>query len=491
MFSTGTPTPSETEEPEGEPRAVVQGAFWMRMKESYHTSLDTFSIPSASLTIFITYVIPILIAGAACCIPLQPAFEGRAANPTFLWVVYPLQQFLRFMGVLGSTIAYGKCIIHQNRHQNGWEKKMATRNFAINMGVAAMYTLILWALLLHLSSTWAFPVPFFDVYTGPLCVPLVTATAAVLLDRFGSGGRSSVAPAPPPLAQAALDGVKLKLHGKLADDSPYRMTLAFAADGLPSFLVVIPLSSGLFHATSGYWQNVAVLGLAGVRLGYRLLARRNSEQWLQPDWRFFFIFFAGFCIDLVYEFHCALLFGSYDTAVSMMIPPVIDLLDNIWAIRKCVNEKNMLAREELIVLIVAKELTELISSIGALIIFPIIWSTNRRSFFLIDEISPQNFQRGMIGLGVDLITELAVLVVFSKILATRFQVKLLNLILSMTETVGKTTMFVFVASVSTYISSFMMYHYGGDASFKFEWLGVDDFAEVCEERQSEGRSCYA
>jgi len=196
-------------------------------------------------------------------------------------------------------------------------------------------------------------------------------------------------------------------------------------------------------------------------------------------------------IDLVYEFHCALLFGAYDTAVSMMIPPVVDFLDNIWAIRKCVNEKSTLVREEYIVLIVAKEITELISSVGVLIIFPIIWSTNRLSFFLIDEISPQNFRRGMIGMGADLIAELAVLVVFSKILATRFQVKLPNLILSITQTMGKSTMFILVAATSSYISSFMMYHYGGDASFKFEWLRVDDFASVCEERQSEGRSCYS
>ena len=576
MFSTSTPTPSKTEALEGEPKAFVQGVFWMRMKENYHTSLDTFSIPRASLIVFITYVIPTLIAGAATCIPLEPAFEGRAANPTFLRVVYPLQQFLRCAGALGISLAYLKCVIVQH----GLDSYVIMMNFIINMGVAALYSLLLWALLLYMSSAWAFPVPFYDVYTGPIMFPLMTFTAAFLLDRFFSGGLSSVAPTPPPLAQAApstkaspkledehvvaatdvkrgttdqaqfvddesvvngetvgaaedvvdsnddndvekgcvtrvddppneldcdgelleekiegshasLDGVKLMLHGKIANDSHYRFFLAFFADGLSSSLVVIPLSSGLFHATSGYWQNVAVLGLSWVRLGYRWGMKRSSKRWLQPSVRFFFIFIAGFVIDLMYEFHCALLFGSYDSAVSMMIPPVVDLLDNIWEIRKCIKEKNMLAREELIVLIVAKELAELISSIGTLIIFPIIWSTNRRSFFLIDEIGPENFKRGMIGLGVDLINEIVVLVVFSRILATRFQVKLPNLILSITETVGKTTMFVLVAASSTYISSFMMYHYGGDASFKFEWLKVGNFADVCEERQSELRSCYA
>ncbi|GMH66209.1 hypothetical protein TrST_g11463 [Triparma strigata] len=135
--------------------------------------------------------------------------------------------------------------------------------------------------------------------------------------------------------------------------------------------------------------------------------------------------------------------------------------------------------------------TRRVRCVGVLIIFPIIWSTNRLSFFLIDEISPQNFRRGMIGMGADLIAELAVLVVFSKILATRFQVKLPNLMLSITQTIGKSTMFILVAGTSSYIASFMMYHYGGDASFKFEWFRVDDFADVCEERQSEGRSCYS
>ena len=234
-----------------------------------------------------------------------------------------------------------------------------------------------------------------------------------------------------------------------------------------------------------------MLGLAGVRLGYRLLVRLTSEQWLRPERRMCFVFLFGFVIDLMYEFHCALLFGSFDTTISMMIPPVVDLLDNIWVIRKCIKEKNVLAREELIVTIVAREVVELVSSIGALIIFPIIWSTERNSFFLIDEISPGRFQRGMIGLAVDLVAEIVVLVVFSKILAARFQVKLPNLILSMTEAVGRTTMFCIVCATCTYITSFMMYHYGGDASFKFEWLTVRNFSEVCEGRQAEGMSCYA
>lgn len=482
MFAIHTTlTPGE----EVENKELILGGFWLRLKESYRASPDTFTVRRATLTVFFTYVVPILIAGATFCIPLEPAFEGREANRTFLWVVYPMQQFLRFAGCAQVTCVFAN---------DG--RKMTKWNFAINMAVALLFTLFLWILLLFLSDNWAFPVPFFDVYTGPLCIPLIGATITALGNWIGNKEPSSVAPEkadPPPLAQDAPDGakLKLKLHGKLSDDSPYRHFFAVMDYGIPSCWVVIPLSSGLFQATSGYGQNAAVLGLAGARLGYRMLVKRTSEQWLRPDQRMCFLFLMGIVIDLMYEFHCALLFGAFDTTISMMIPPVVDLIDNIWVIRKCVNEKNMLAREELIVTIVAREVVELVSSIGALILFPIIWTTERKSFFLIDEISPERFQRGMIGLGVDLVTELAVLFVFSKILASRFQVKLPNLILSMTEAVGRFSMFSLICCKCTYITSFMMYHYGSDASFKFEWLAAGNFSEVCEARQAEGMSCYA
>jgi hypothetical protein len=128
----------------------------------------------------------------------------------------------------------------------------------------------------------------------------------------------------------------------------------------------------------------------------------------------------------------------------MMIAPVVDLLDNIWAIRKCLKEKNTKAREEKIMTIVARELVEIVASFTVLVLFPIIWTTNRHSFFLIDEITPAKFQRGMIGMGVDFVAQLAVLFLFSKLMAARFQVKLPNLILAITETIGVVSMFCIV-----------------------------------------------
>ena len=331
MFAIHTTlTPGE----EVENKELILGGFWLRLKESYRASPDTFTVRRATLTVFFTYVVPILIAGATFCIPLEPAFEGREANRTFLWVVYPMQQFLRFAGCAQVTCVFAN---------DG--RKMTKWNFAINMAVALLFTLFLWILLLFLSDNWAFPVPFFDVYTGPLCIPLIGATITALRNWIGNKEPSSVAPEkadPPPLAQDAPDGakLKLKLHGKLSDDSPYRHFFAVMDYGIPSCWVVIPLSSGLFQATSGYGQNAAVLGLAGARLGYRMLVKRTSEQWLRPDQRMCFLFLMGIVIDLMYEFHCALLFGAFDTTISMMIPPVVDLIDNIWVIRKCVNEKN-------------------------------------------------------------------------------------------------------------------------------------------------------
>jgi hypothetical protein len=72
-------------------------------------------------------------------------------------------------------------------------------------------------------------------------------------------------------------------------------------NGLTTALILIPLSSGVFHATSGYMQNAAVLGLALIRIGYRWLIKLSANQWLPPHKRIVFVFLAGFMIDLLYE----------------------------------------------------------------------------------------------------------------------------------------------------------------------------------------------
>ena len=97
IFETDAPRPFTSAENNLTPRGT--DVFWLSMKNNYHASLASFSVGKVSLTVFVTYVVPVLLAGATYCIPLEPAFEGRDANPTFLWVVSPMQQVLRFAGV--------------------------------------------------------------------------------------------------------------------------------------------------------------------------------------------------------------------------------------------------------------------------------------------------------------------------------------------------------------------------------------------------------
>ena len=315
----------------------------------------------------------------------------------FLFVSYPIQQFCRFAAV----VFFGSL---------GVSRVTKKRTFALLFFVVLFFTSFVWGLLLVLGETWAFPVPWFDIWTGPMMIPVIVFVVVVRVISTGDVvpmvSEAFVAPVQNDSEDggATIDGnvkanddskvnnplvptlLKLETRG-LSRDSKYRWIFCFS-DGVTLPVIIIPLSAGLFKATSGFWQLGATSLLVVYRIFARWFVRKRSREWLRPSDAPRFILVNNIFLDCLYEFHCSMLFGSYDSAMTMMVPPIMGFLDNIWAMRGVYYETRPIIRDSKIMVIVLREFIELSSSFGALVIYPIVCKVHPQSFYLIDEVAP-------------------------------------------------------------------------------------------------------
>ena len=200
--------------------------------------------------------------------------------------------------------------------------------------------------------------------------------------------------------------------------------------------------------------------------------------------------------DMIFESGVVLMSSSADSWYSLLVPPVLDMTGNIihvsftYMMVKTPRETTLM-----LVCLAVREIVELASSAGTMLVYVTIWLTHREDFYLIDVVAKEELQRAVLVTVFDFAAEVVVLYITSRIYRRVWRVEIVQLASATFHALGFwRSQLAFVAS-TIFPFLVLQYNMGCDFSFKFIWLreGRDVLAggEWCRDLQEAGSSCYA
>ena len=413
--------------------------------------------PGSEATLVYSVVSAYLVNVAFFSIPLPHPFSGVENNALFLYVYLPALAYAgcNFMTSLFS-VAFKLCFICAKKPT----KEAAILRFKIhNITYAALVVPFL-MITYPLANTVAFPVPW-----NIICLVLFVPSGSFVAWLY----------------------LRLTFPNEtLMSKKEFVSFIKIIACILP-FILIVPMSTGLYTETEGLVQTAVITGLGLLREAELLMVEKLGYKKVSE----LTLIVLSLIVDVFYETQMIMLMSKAKLTLTLVLPPVFDLLGNLasfyWIYHYLREDKA--AQTLSLVTLAVRELIEIFASVGVTLVVSGAWYFNRSSFYMIDSITEEQLVRTFYMALVDLFAEVFVFWIFNKIVFKVYRVRMLDLVAAFSRSIGTFEFFAVICGCVTLNFAILLYHLGSDYYFRFRWM-EEEGADWCEVRQRKQQSCF-